>query len=222
MSILEHLLAPEVRPFSIAAMMILLVGGIETISLLIGTSLSAMIGNVIDFDGHAEHGVITTISWFNVGGVPLLIFILLALGFFSICGFLIQDVARLVSAPLPTYVAAPLALAVAAPLIRESSRVVAKIVPRDESYAVELADLVGRVGEVVIGPLDQGLPGRVRVKDIHGNIHFVAASAAPSSLALPQGAAVLLVDRDGTRFVAVAVPDELKSQQTSPGHPRSI
>lgn len=220
MGILEHLLAPDVRPFAIAAVMIILVGGIETISMLIGFSISESIGSTFNFDGHfnghGDHGLLNAISWVNAGGVPLLIFVLLLLGMFSIAGFLIQDIARALGGPLPTIVAAPAALVVALPFVRASSRFVARIIPRDESYAVELADLVGRVGEVVIGPLDQGLPGRVRVKDIHGNVHFVAASAAPSSSPLPQGASVLLVDRDDTRFVAIAVPDDLKSPGKSP------
>jgi Protein of unknown function (DUF1449) len=211
MNLLEHLLAPEVRPFSIAAVMIVIIGGAEVISMLIGASLSEIIGHSFDFDNHAEHGFVNAISWLNVGGVPLLIFILLVLGLFSIAGFLIQDIARLLGARLPLFAATPLALAIAVPLVRASSRVISKAIPRDESYAVELSDLVGRIGEVVVGPLDQGLPGRVRVKDVHGNLHFVAATAAPSSPPLPQGSSVLLVDRDGTRFIAVAITDELKS-----------
>lgn len=226
MSILEHLLAPDVRPFAIAAVMIVFVGGIEVISMLIGFSISESIGSAFnfhgDFNAHGDHGLLNAISWVNAGGVPLLIFVLLVLGMFSIAGFLIQDIARAISAPLPTIIAAPAALVVALPVVRASSRLVARIIPRDESYAVDLGDLVGRVGEVVIGPLDQGLPGRVRVKDIHGNVHFVAASAAPSSLPLPQGASVLLVDRDDTRFVAVAVPDDLKSPAKSAATSPSI
>ena len=68
-----------------------------------------------------------------------------------------------------------------------SAGCIARAIPKDESYAVGLGDLVGRVGEVVIGPLDQGPPGRVSVADIHGNRHFVWAVAAPRSSPLPQG-----------------------------------
>ena len=51
--------------------------------------------------------------------------------------------------------------------------------------------------------------------DVHGNRHFVLAVAAPSSSPLPQGTLVLLVDRDGTRFVAVKAGDELKPSKPS-------
>ena len=215
---LEHMLAPEVRPFAIAAAMIVIVGGVEVISMLVGASLSEVLGQAIDFDHPAGgSGFINAISWINVGGVPLLIFVLLLLGGFSITGFLIQDIARLVAAPLPASVASIGAIVVSIPLVRTSSSFVARIMPKDESYAVGLGDLVGRVGEVVIGPLDQGPPGRVSVADAHGNRHFVWAVAAPESAALPQGTLVLLVDRAGTRFVAVKASDDLK-----PSKPVSI
>lgn len=209
-AMLEHVLSPEVRPFAIAAAMILIVGTLEVATMLVGASLSEMLGTSIDFSHPSDNGMINAISWINVGGVPLLIFLLLALGAFSITGFLIQDAARMVTGPLPASIASLAAIAVSVPLVRASSRGIARIIPKDESYAVSLGDLVGRVGEVVVGPLDQGPPGRVSVADIHGNRHFVQAVAAPSSSPLPQGTLVLLVDRVDTRFVAVRADDELK------------
>jgi hypothetical protein len=208
-TLLEQFMAADVRPFAIAAMMILVIGLAEAVTMLIGFSLSEVVGKAVHFDGHSENGFVNAISWLNVGGVPLLIFILLFLGMFSITGFVIQDLTTAIGGALPTLVAAPLAFAVSVPIVRQATRLVARAIPRDESYAVEIADLVGRVGEVVVGPLDHDLPGRVRVKDVHGNVHFVAASAAPASGELPQGSPVLLVDRDGTHFLAIAAPADV-------------
>jgi hypothetical protein len=215
MTLLEHFMAAEVRPFAIAAMMILVIGLAEAVTMLIGFSLSEVIGKAVHFDSHSENSFVNAISWLNVGGVPLLIFLLLFFGMFAIAGLLIQDLTGTVGGPLPTLVAVPLAFAAAVPLVRQSSRLVARAIPRDESYVVEIGDLVGRIGEVVVGPLDDGLPGRVRVKDVHGNLHFVAATAAPASAALPQGASVLLVDRDGTHFVAIAAPTDITRSTVS-------
>jgi len=120
-----------------------------------------------------------------------------------------------VAGPLPATVASVGAVAASVPLVRVASRAIARVIPKDESYAVGLGDLVGRIGEVVIGPLDQGPPGRVSVADVHGNRHFVSAVASPSSPPLPQGTLVLLVDRDGTRFVAMKADDELKPSKPS-------
>jgi membrane protein implicated in regulation of membrane protease activity len=210
MGMIDHFLQPEVRPFAIAAIMIGIVGAIETLSMLIGVSLSELLGKAISVDHNSDSTFVNALCWLNVGGVPLLVFILLALGLFSIAGFLIQDAARLVMAPLPASIAALGAVAVSLPLLRASTREVARLIPQDETYAVSLSDLIGRVGQVVVGPLDQGLPGRVRVKDVHDNWHTVTASAAPDSPPLQKGARVLLVDCRDRLFIAIAATDEIE------------
>ena len=68
---------------------------------------------------------------------------------------------------------------------------------------------------VSVGPLDQGLPGRVRLKDVFGNWHTVPARASPDSGSLAVGASVLLVDRDARSFIAIAAPADLIAQQQS-------
>jgi membrane protein implicated in regulation of membrane protease activity len=214
MTIIDHFMQPEVRPFAVAAVMIVLVGGVEIGSMLIGLSVSELLGQTVDFghDGNST-SIGQVLSWINVGGVPLMICILLGLGIFSITGFLLHDVARLLALPLPASAAGVLAAIATVPMLRSSTRYAARLVPQDESYAVGLSDLVGRTGEVAVGPLDGGLPGRVRVKDVHGNWHAVTASAAPGSPPLPVGASVLLVDRKDGRFIAIAAADELVPSQ---------
>jgi hypothetical protein len=86
---------------------------------------------------------------------------------------------------------------------------VARLVPQDETYAVADADLVGRVAEVTLGPLDEGKPGRVKVLDAHGNWHFLAARAAPGTGPFATGTSVLLVDRDKASFLVIAPTDDL-------------
>ncbi|HTO67871.1 MAG TPA: OB-fold-containig protein [Bradyrhizobium sp.] len=210
MGMIDHFLQPEVRPFAIAAVMIGIVGAIEVLSMLIGVSLSELLGKAMSVDQNSDSTFVNALCWLNVGGVPLLVFILLALGLFSIAGFLIQDAARFVMAPLPASIAALAAGAVSLPLLRAATREVARLIPQDETYAVSLSDLIGRVGQVVIGPLDQGLPGRVRVKDVHDNWHTVTASAAPDSPPLQKGARVLLVDCRDRLFIAIAATDEIE------------
>ncbi|MFT4002787.1 MAG: DUF1449 family protein [Rhizobium sp.] len=200
-------LAPECAPFAIAAMILVGLTVIEILSMLLGFSLSELIGKP-HFEGH--EGVIAgLLSWINIGGVPLLILIMLVLGIFAVTGFAIQTVADIAWTPLPAMIAAAPALLVTIPLVRGSTRTIARIVPRDETYAVDAADFVGRTGTVSIGPLDQGLPGRVSVKDAHGNWHQLRACAGKGESPLPIGAKVLLVDRKADIFIAVSAPSDL-------------
>ena len=209
------LFAPECTPFAIAATMLVGLTAIEILALLLGFSISEMIGkpHAPHADGH--EGVAGLLSWLNVGGVPILILILMVLGFFAMTGFVIQAVANAFWAPLPALVASIPAVIIAASMVRASSRAVARIVPRDETYAVDLSEFVGHTAEVAIGPLDQGLPGRVRLKDAHGNWHSLRARAAKDQPPLPVGARVLLVDRAADIFIAVFAPDELLDTASS-------
>jgi hypothetical protein len=184
----DILLAPDVRPFAVAAAIMVSLGGIELLTMIVGFSISELVGHDFGLDSDSHNGICGLFLWINAGRLPLLILIILALGMFSIAGFLLQGIAHGAGTVLPVPIAAVAALGLSIPVIRVTSRGIARIIPRDETYAVNEADFVGHVAEVSIGPLDQGLPGRVR---------------------LPVGARVLLVDRDNRSFVAISAPTDL-------------
>ncbi|MEW6438423.1 MAG: OB-fold-containig protein [Pseudomonadota bacterium] len=205
----DALLAPDVRPFVIAGAIMVVLASIELLTSLIGFSISHVVGKHFDFDGHSGTGLASMLIWINAGRVPLLILIFLLLGVFSIEGFLFQAIARGVVAPMPAWVASLLALGGTPAVVRLASRAIARAIPRDESYAINQDDLIGRLGVVTIGPLDHGLPGRVQLKDAFGNWHNAVARSSPDSKELAVGTSVLLVARDERGFVAIAAPAEL-------------
>jgi len=209
------LLAPEVRPFAVAAAIMATLGGIELLSMLVGFSIGELFGKEIAIEADSHNALGGLFLWINAGRLPLLILIILALGIFSIEGFLLQGIAHGAGVTIPVFIAALAAAAGSIPVVRASSRGISRIIPRDESYAVNEADFVGHVGEVSVGPLDQGLPGRVRLKDVFGNWHTVSARASSDSQALAVGASVLLVDRDARSFIAISAPADLIAQQRS-------
>lgn len=210
-------------PFTLAATVM---GGlvlIELLSLLIGHSASGVIDSMLGHEGvpdlhHPDADLAADtdmspaglLSWLNVGRVPFLILLILALAAFSVIGFGLQGIATALGGPLPSLIAVPAAIAASVPALRVMSRGLARVIPRDESYAITAEDLVGTIGEVTLGPLDPGLPGQVRVVDRHGNAHFVRARAAMSEPAMGQGESVLLVERADTVFLAMPIPLDLQ------------
>jgi hypothetical protein len=212
-AVTDILLAPDVRPFAISAAIMVTLGGIELLTMIVGFSISELIGKDFALETESHSAIGGLFLWINAGRLPLLILMILALGVFAIAGFLLQAVAHSFGTAVPVALAAIAAVAVSLPAIRVTSRGIARIIPRDETYAVDEADFVGHVGEVSIGPLDQGLPGKVRLKDVFGNWHSVAARASPESTPLPVGASVLLVDRDARCFIAISAPADLITQQ---------
>lgn len=208
--------APECLPFAISAAMLAALTVIEMLCLLVGFSLGEAIDQASGFEDHGAPGLF---NWLNAGGVPILVLLLISLGMFAISGFVIQGVAQAVWRLVPTVPASLAAFALSMPAVRISSEFVARIVPRDETYAVELGDFIGRIGEVTVGPLDQGLPGRVKVKDQHGNWHALRARAAPDQSPIPIGAAALIVDRQADIFIAIPAPAEIFDNPSSQEQP---
>ncbi|MEH2609304.1 OB-fold-containig protein [Bradyrhizobium sp. AZCC 1693] len=211
----DLLLAPDVRPFTVAAAIMMTLGGIELLTTLVGFSISELLGKDLAVEADSDSGLGGMFLWINAGRLPLLILIILTLGVFSIAGFFLQGLAHGVGISVPVSIAALAAAACSIPAIRVTSRGIARIIPRDETYVVNEADFIGHVAEVSIGPLDQGLPGRVRLKDVFGNWHSLVARASPKSTPLPVGASVLLVDRDAKSFIAISAPADLIAQQRS-------
>jgi hypothetical protein len=84
---------------------------------------------------------------------------------------------------------------------------VARIVPRDETYAQTGNDFVGLVGTVTVGPARAGVVARARIVDRHGNAHFPRIEPADPAVVIPAGASVLVIDvRKSVLAVALADP----------------
>jgi len=215
---MDALLVPGYQPFTVAGLVMAGLVLIETISLVAGLSLSEFIDQGFDLDAHGGHhadlgesGLLAgVLGWVNAGRVPALILIIAWLAVFAAAGFMIQTIALSLWAALPALAASLLAFLIALPATRFTTRAVSFIIPREETYAVSDDDLVGRVAEVTLGPLDQGPAGRVKVRDAHGNWHFLMAKAAEGQEPVPTGAQVLLVDRKGSTFLVIPAPEELR------------
>ena len=100
----DILLAPDVRPFAVAATIMLALGGIELLTTLVGFSLSQVVGKDIEADG--DSGLGGLFLWINAGRLPLLVLIILALGVFAIAGFFLQGLAHGVGLSIPASIAA--------------------------------------------------------------------------------------------------------------------
>jgi len=142
--------------------------------------------------------------------VPLLIVLVVFLALFGLAGLVIQQLADALSgAPLPLLLASGAATLTALPLTGISAQGLARILPRDETTAVPLETLVGRVGTITLGQAQQGSPARARVEDRHGQAHYVMVEPDNAGQAFREGDTVLLVDRQAQLFRGVAYDNPL-------------
>lgn len=213
---METWVQPGTAPFWVALLTVIGIGVVELVSVLSGASVSALLDDSFgphDFGHHASGDHEASLlgawsSWLNAGGVPLLVLIVVLLAAFAAFGFAIQAVASGLAGPLPALIAVPGALAAAIPTTRWISRGVARIIPRDETSVLSQDEFIGLTGTVTIGPLDQGNPGSVRIKDRYDNFHALRAKAAPGHV-IETGALVLIVDGADGLFQAIPAPRPL-------------
>lgn len=182
------------------------IGVVLGLAVVEGVGLSGWAGHGMPGDG-AEADV-GWLGWLHLGRVPLTILLILFLSTFGLAGFTAQMVARQLSGQfLPLPLAAVGALGLALVAVRTLGGGLARILPRDETYAVSLDELAGRIATVVTGTARPGRPAQARVRDALGHNHYVMVEPDNADAAFPAGSEVLLVRRaGGSRFLAIANP----------------
>ncbi|HEY0634869.1 MAG TPA: YqiJ family protein, partial [Gammaproteobacteria bacterium] len=153
-------------------------------------------------------GVVSSIlGWLYVGKVPFLIVRIALLTSFGIVGLLLQSLVQTLSGYLlPSLLAAPLALVGALPVSRGFTAGIARIMPRDETEAVSADSFIGRVAVITTGTARHGSAAQARLNDQYGQAHYVMVEPEAADGVLPSGSEVLLIKKNGTRFLAIANP----------------
>jgi hypothetical protein len=209
-------LADETWPFAVAGLLILSIGVIEGIALLIGTTATGWLDSLLHHSPdallhHSPDAPDTPdswLGWLHLGKVPLLVLVVLFLALFALVGFALNlAAAGVFGALLPPLVAAPVSVVVALPLMRVCAGGIAHLIPSDQTYAVSLDTLVGRVAVIVSGTARLGYPTQGKVTSEHGQVHYVMVEPDAADVTFAQNDAVLLVKRlTGTRFQAIHNP----------------
>ncbi|MDO5650646.1 MAG: YqiJ family protein [Moraxella sp.] len=200
--------AGQVQVFAIAIVLMLALGVLELMSLMFGVGSDWLDGLLpeslteiqaeVGIDGST--GFIGFLSWLYLGKVPMLMWLVVFLTVFGLAGLMVQSVLwQMMGWLIPTLVAVPMVLIASLPAVRVSAKAIHAIMPKDETTAISQDSLVGRVGVITLGTAQGDGTAEVRVKDSHGQMHYVMASSDTGE-SLHQGESVLLVSGSGGRF----------------------
>ena len=143
--------------------------------------------------GGAQSSVFAAMTWLGIGRVPLSIVLLVLLLSWGVIGFCSNQVLRTrVADPARIgFLSMAVALVGSALVTRGATRVVARVLPDGETYAVRRHELLGAVGRAV-SPIDAHF-GLVAVHDEHGHLFQVPARTRGDGIEIPKGAGVRLV-----------------------------
>lgn len=213
---IEFLSAAPNMPFTIALLVMAGIAVLEVISMLLGFALSHAVDSAIpglDHDVHVgldlnHDGHISTgehfLGWLHIGQVPVLIlFVLLLLGF-GLGGVMTQWVAlNSLGRPLPLAGAVPIALVVGILIVHFFGSMAKKTVLRDETTAISAESLVGHSATITLGLTRRGTPTQAKLKDKHGQTHYILVEPMHDDAEFQSGQSVLLVERIGPKYLVI-------------------
>jgi len=213
-------------PFAIALLIMLGLAVVELIALVTGFSVNDVVDDFVaghlevtagsgptgmeaTGPGEASSVVGRFLAWLHVGRVPVLMILIVFLTVFGVFGLIGQGILRSVTGhALPAVIAAPAVFFVGLPVVRGATGLLARMMPRDETSAVDVSTLVGRTAVVTGGTARTGLPAQARVKDHFGTEHYVLVEPEDEGAVFATGSVVLLVRQHaGGRFTVIENPN---------------
>ena len=168
--------------------------------------------DAIDTDGASATGGAGGIaSWLGFGEVPVILWLAGMLTAFGVVGYLLQLVTlNVLGGTLPAIAAAAIVILPSLRIGRWVARVLGKAIPKTETTAISRRSLGGRRGVVAQGTASRGRPAQARVRDGHGNLHYVRVEPVDDDAQYPQGTEVLIRDGRGPVLLALSIDDNPK------------
>lgn len=209
---LEFLAAEGNMPFSVSLLVMLIIAVLEGVTTLLGAGLSDLLETVVpgievDVDGPDLEGTGTLsrlLGWLRIGQVPALMLLVIFLTAFGLIGLSMQSLLmQSVGIMLPAAVAWLPAILAAIPMVRVLGGGLALVMPKDETDAVSEQTFIGRIAVITLGIARQGSPAEAKLKDQHGQTHYLMVEPDLADETFPHGTAVILVRQQGAHFTAI-------------------
>ncbi|TNE60878.1 MAG: DUF1449 family protein [Alphaproteobacteria bacterium] len=209
---IQFLTHPANLPFSVSLALMLMIGLIEGLGMLVGFAFSSLLDNLlpdvdldVDAPDLADHGAFSEfLSWLRFREVPVIAILVAFLTSFSITGFVLQQVSfGVLGFMLPAVVAGAIAFFLSLPGVRLFAGVLSKIMPKDETEAVSRDSFIGRPATITLGTARRGGAAQAKLKDKHGQTHYVLVEPDDDDASFAQGDSVLILCQVGSVFHAI-------------------
>lgn len=198
---LQFWTAPENSLFTAALLLMLVI----TVLQLFG------LGDWIDGDSDFDIDVNTDLgfldgllSFIGFGRLPFMMWLILFLALFGLIGVSGQQlIGALTGEYWSPWLAGLVAAGVTLPLTGALARPLARVLPHDETTAIDVRELIGLSGRITVGRATRGSPARARVTDFHGQDHYVMVEPDLENVTFHEGDTIRLVRMEGQVFRAI-------------------
>ncbi|MBB1323315.1 MULTISPECIES: YqiJ family protein [Shewanella] len=202
-------------PFSIALVIVIMLGTFELIAMIAGLSIFSALDNSLsvdidtDVDMDAETsitGMTGLLGWLCLDRLPLLIWLVLILSSFAIAGYVINFTSLQISAALlPQLITVPIAFIITLISSHFLGNAVANILPKNETSAISVDSLVGCVATITQGRAVKGMPTEAVARDEFQQKHYVLVEPERLGIEFVRGAEVVLLARKGKVWTAAQI-----------------
>lgn len=201
-------------PFTTALLVVAGLVILELISLLIGFTLSGLLDNLmpdfdlsvdLDGDGIPDVGPAGHVaSWFHLGDVPVMALVGVWLTGYGLAGWVIQSFAEQYTGSLmnPWIAGIPAAL-IGFGASKLVGSLLVRLGIREETTAVSADSLLGSTAVITLGTATKAQPSQAKLRDKHGQTHYVLVEPIREGDIFANGDSVTLVKRDGAKYYVV-------------------
>lgn len=207
----DFLIAQANVPFSIALVIVVMLGVFEIIAMIVGLSIFNALENALSLDVDIDTSVSVTgitglLGWLCLNRLPLLIWLVLALSSFAIAGYVLNFISLQISgALLPQLISVPLALVLTCLSSHFVGNGIANLLPKNETSAVSVDALSGCVGTITQGRAVKGMPAEAMVRDAFGQKHYVLVEPEEVGIEFIRGANLVLLAHKGKVWTAARI-----------------
>lgn len=156
----------------------------------------------VDHDGDVDFGD-NLLGYLGIGKVPITMLLVAFAWSFGSCGYIVQYMFRSGTELMSPWVASAIALVPALFLHALIARGMAHFTDRDDSTAVHSDSFVGKLATVTLGETQKGKPTQAKLRDQHGQTHYVLVEPHRDEDTLQPGQEIVLVARHGSLYEAM-------------------
>lgn len=195
--------------FSVSAGVCLLMVSLLMVSAVLGVGdFGDVSGSDFDAGSVIPSGFADSLSWLGVGKIPMMIWLMIFFGGWSVYGFLIQSFSYELSGDVLTWlIAVPVALIINLPGTALTCKIIMPIIPKNESYAISINDLIGASATIIVGAAKLGTPTQAKVIDKYGSTHYVLIEPEDINDVFLEGEVVAISERNNTIFKGIRLHD---------------
>lgn len=187
--------------FSVAIGVVFGLTILELFGLLFGISLMGLIDDIspLDIDNNldlSEVGVSPLLSWLSLDRLPLMIWLVLLLLCFGLVGYSLNFISFSVfGATISTLFTVPIATILGLLLTGRIGSVLARLLPKNESSAIDTEDFVGSIATITVGEAVIDSPAEAKLIDNFKQAHYIMVEPMEAAERFVAGDRIILVSK---------------------------